>query len=219
MQTSMFNMKNRYTNCFKKEVYSRLLMEIFWDTLRASSIMFIAVDPIGLTAIFLALTEDESDHEKKKTALLSSIAAFIVGVFFLFAGKPIFSVLGIEMGDFKIGGGLLLVTLSMYDMINPGKRRQSDSVSAIVPLGVPFITGPAVLTTLIFLDDNYGIIPTLISFSLIIFMVFLAFRLSKWIGRMIGIEGIRGFGKLISILLSAYGVMMIRRGLTEVMRL
>jgi multiple antibiotic resistance protein len=194
-------------------------MEILSDIFRATSIMFIAVDPIGLTAIYLALTENESDHEKKKTALLSSLAALVVGLLFLFAGQPIFNLLGINMGDFKIGGGLLLVTLSIYDIISPGKRRQADSVSAIVPLGVPFITGPAVLATLIFLFDNYGYTTTIASFSINIFLVFLSFRFSKFIQRAIGVEGMRGFGKLISILLSAYGVMMIRRGILEILKL
>ncbi|MDH4262553.1 MAG: MarC family protein [Spirochaetia bacterium] len=194
-------------------------MDSILEVLRSSAIMFIAVDPIGLTAIYIALTENESDHEKKRTALLSSLAAFSVGLLFLFIGQPIFNLLGIQMGDFKIGGGILLVTLSIYDIINPGKRKQADSVSAIVPLGVPFITGPAVLTTLIFLLDNFGYVSTIASFSINIFVVFLAFHFSKFIQRAIGIEGIRGFGKLISILLSAYGIMMIRNGIVEILKL
>jgi len=196
-----------------------LVMDILMEFFQAVTIMFIAVDPIGLTAIYLALTENESDHEKKRTALLSSIAAFVVGVVFLIAGKPIFTLLGIDMGDFKIGGGILLVTLSIYDIINPGKRKHAHSVSAIVPLGVPFITGPAVLTTLIFLYDKHGLANTVGSFSVNIFLVYLCFRFSRYIQRAFGVEGIRGFGKLISILLSAYGVMMIRRGIIEVLKL
>lgn len=193
-------------------------MDTVFEIIRVTFIMFITVDPIGLTAIFLSLTENESDHEKKRTALLSSMAAFIVGILFLFAGQPIFNLLGINMGDFKIGGGILLVTLSIYDIINPGKRKQVDSVSAIVPLGVPFITGPAVLTTLIFLYDNYGYAKTIAAFSINIALVYVFFRFSKIIQRLIGVEGIRGFGKLISILLSAYGVMMIRRGITDILK-
>lgn len=188
------------------------------DLFRASSIMFIATDPIGLTAVYLALTHNLALKEKKTAAFHSSITAFVAGIAFLFTGQPLFNLLGIQMGDFKIGGGLLLVTISIYDILNPGKRKVPQAGSAIVPLGVPLITGPAVLTTLILLNDNYGYFITVISFLINIGFVFIAFYYSKWVLKLFGSEGIRGFGKLISILLSAYGVMMIRMGILQAFR-
>jgi multiple antibiotic resistance protein len=186
---------------------------------RGIGIMFIAIDPIGLTAIFLLFTEDESLEKKRLIALKSSLAALVVGIAFLFTGESIFGVIGIQMSDFKIGGGLLLVVLSVYDIISPGQRKKPDTESAIVPLGVPLISGPAVLTALIFLYDNYGYLTSIISFSLNILLVFLSFYFSKFLLKIFGSEGLRGFAKLISILLSAYGVMMIRNGVFEILKM
>ncbi|MDH4199166.1 MAG: MarC family protein [Spirochaetia bacterium] len=198
-------------------------MDIIWtivlDFSRAFSILFIAMDPVSLIPVFLALTHKESLAAKRKIALRSCMAALAVGLLFLFAGKYIFDLLGIYMADFRIGGGLLLVTISIYDMINHGQSKKPDSSSsAVVPLGVPLITGPAVLTTLIFLFDNHGYPITIVSFCLNVLIVYISFYYSQWILKIFGSEGIRGFAKLISILLSAYGVMMIRRGIMEILK-
>jgi len=78
---------------------------------------------------------------------------------------------------------------------------------------MPLIVGPAVLTSLLLLLDAYGIWPTIASLLANLLLVYVAFRSSGVIIRILGDGGTRAVAKFMSILLAAIGVMMIRRGL------
>jgi len=63
----------------------------------------------------------------------------------------------VTVGDFQIAGGLLLLVLSIHDLLHPDMPlRQPGTRPGVVPLGIPMIAGPAVLTTLITLARTHG---------------------------------------------------------------
>jgi len=82
----------------------------------------------------------------------------------------------------------------------------------IVPLGMPLIAGPALLTALLILIDTVGIVFTLISLLVNLAIVAVALcnadRFSRWMGK----QGLRGVSKIIALLLAAIAVSLIRRG-------
>lgn len=81
-----------------------------------------------------------------------------------------------------------------------------------MPLGMPPIAGPATITTLLLLAQSQGVWLTLSALIANLALLALAFAYSDWLGRKIGPTGLRAISKIISMLLAAIAINMIRRG-------
>ena len=67
--------------------------------------LFIAIDVVGILPIFMSLVDGIEKPQKTKIVNQSVITALSVSIGFLALGKFVFSVLGIEIYDFKMAGG------------------------------------------------------------------------------------------------------------------
>jgi len=176
--------------------------------------LLVAIDIAGITPIYVGLTEEMTKEMKKKIIVDSLLTAFIVSFVFIFLGKLIFVILGITVNDFKIGGGLVLLSLAIIDLMSEEKKRRLPSdTMGIVPLGVPLIVGPGVLTTLLILIDAHGIIITFFSLVVGLLLVGLTLINADFISRMIGKAGTKVISKLTNLLLVAIAIRMIRLGI------
>ncbi|TVL99270.1 MAG: MarC family protein [Candidatus Brocadia sp. WS118] len=193
-------------------------MEHWHNFLLAFIPLFIAIDVIGVLPIFMSLVEGIEKPQKTKIIRQSVITALTVSIGFLALGKFVFSVLGIEIYDFKLAGGLLLLVFAINDLLfaEKGKRTITSTVG-VVPLGIPLVVGPAVLTTIIITVDTYGYIPTVTSLIVNLIFVWLVFLKSDFIYRLMGDGGSKAFAKVAALLLAAIAVMMIRRGFMDVL--
>lgn len=177
--------------------------------------MFVAVDAVGILPLFMHLTEGVDRQAVRKIIVQSMITALVVALVFLALGRWIFQYLGITVADFLIAGGVLLFTISVIDVITVEKRIaqvDADGLGA-VPIGVPLIVGPAVLTTIFVLVGEYGIMPTVAATVANIVIAGGVFWLAAPIHRILGRSGSRALSKLAEILLAAIAVMMVRRGI------
>jgi multiple antibiotic resistance protein len=87
-----------------------------------------------------------------------------------------------------------------------------------VPLGIPLIVGPAAITSILVSREAYGYIPTLVSLTVNLGLVFLTLIASPYIGRATGTAGSRAIGKVSSLFLAAISVAMIRAGVMGMIR-
>lgn len=177
--------------------------------------IFVAIDIFAVLGVFLSLTEGMSRKERNSVIRKSVITAFFTGFVFLFVGRWIFALLGITVNDFKIAGGILLLVIAVSEITRHKRQTGQSSMAGVVPIGVPLIVGPAVLTTLLMLVEQYGIMLTVLSFVINLLIVWLSFRWANNIVRFFGKEGIIAFSKIMAILLGAIAVMLIRIGLTD----
>ena len=177
--------------------------------------LFVAVDALGLLPVFMGLTQELPRVRIRRIIFESVITAMIVALAFLFIGKGILTLLGITVADFMIAGGALLFVLSLSDLIAAEKRRlQADQEEVgAVPLGVPLMVGPGVLTTTMLLINQYGMIPTVSATIVNIVIAGMVFWMSGSINRILGRAGTRTISKLSSLILAAIGVMMVRKGI------
>ena len=83
----------------------------------------------------------------------------------------------------------------------------------VVPLGMPLIAGPALIATLLLLTQTHGMLLTLAALVVNLALVVLAFAYSDVLARRIGATGLRAISKIISMLLAAIAVAMVRQGL------
>ena len=86
----------------------------------------------------------------------------------------------------------------------------------MVPLGVPLIVGPAVLTTVLLLRQRYGVWPTVAALALNSILSWFALQAADRLMERVGRIGANVVSKVFSLILAAFAVMLIRQGLSMV---
>ena len=175
--------------------------------------VFVAIDAMGLVAIFMGLGTSASPELRRRQAFLGLLTGLLVSIGFIFLGKAIFAALGITVADFQVAGGLILLALAVRELVGYGRAdRDSDNEFGVVPLGMPLIAGPALLTALLILIDSVGIVYTLLSLIVNLAIVAIALCNADRFARLMGRQGLRGVSKIIALLLAAIAISLIRRG-------
>lgn len=178
--------------------------------------LFVAIDAVGVLPVFWSMTDEMERTAKNRLITHATLAAFVVSIIFLLAGKALFRFLGITEADFRIAGGLILLIISIADIAFSGSRvRRSKDAVGVVPIGVPLIMGPAALTTILISVEAHGAWVTSVSLVLNLVFVWLIFRYSHFILKILGDSGSRALGKVMSLFLAAIAVMMIRVGIQQ----
>lgn len=179
--------------------------------------IFVAMDAVGNLPIFLAFTQEASTRERKRTINLATFTALAIGLGFVGVGKAIFLLLGIQVADFLLAGGIILLIVAIKYLITGkiveiGDSSSTSETIGAVPLGTPLIVGPAVLTTLLLLIDQYSIAIVVLSFVLNLVIQWLLFKQASRVVLFLGHTGINAASKIIMLLLAAIAVKMIRQG-------
>ncbi len=189
--------------------------------------LFVAINPAGIIPIYLSVTENLSTAERRRLTLQAMATAVGIAILILFAGQLIFSLLGITVNDLRVGGGLILLVLSISNLLFGDFRRRDptgggeveDLASVgIVPIGIPLIVGPAAITSILVSREAYGYLPTLVSLVLNMILVFLTLAASPYVGRFAGPAVSRAIAKVASLFLAAISVAMIRVGVLGMIR-
>lgn len=177
--------------------------------------LFVAVDPIGMLPIFLSLTNGIDKPVLGRIIRQSVITAAIVSLVFLAVGTGMLRLLGITMADFMVAGGVVLFIISVNDIVSSEQVRRQVDVDSLgaVPLGVPLIAGPAVLTMSLLLRDQYGMLLTGSCLVVNILLTGVSFTFADAIHRFLGKAGAKTISKLSSLLLAAIAVMIVRSGI------
>jgi len=178
--------------------------------------LFVAVDAIGILHLFMNLTEGMDKNDRQKTVKQSLVTALLVAIGFIFLGRTVFNLMGITIYDFMVAGGLLLFIISTLDMVSGRKYARRIDTIGVVPLGVPLIVGPAVLTTSLMIVNVYGLGLTLLSLVINIILAGVILLTSDFWAKILGQAGSRAVSKIASLILAAIAVMMIRKGIVEI---
>jgi len=179
--------------------------------------IFVAIDAVGLTPVYIGMTEDLSEKVKTNILLKAMLTATIIGVGFLFLGQSVFGFLGIQISDFKIAGGLILLILSIHDLVfsvSKRKEKYTDSIG-VVPLGMPLVMGPGTMSSMFVLVDKVGIPITTFSLVVNLGITALLFYNSKYLIKLIGKGGAEGVSKVANLLLASIAIMIIRTGVID----
>ena len=176
--------------------------------------LFVALDPIGLIPIYLGMAQGTKLERRNLVVNEAVVTALLISVTFLFLGRFIFHALSITDNDFRIAGGLILFGLGAQDILATD-RRDADARTdfGVVPLGMPLIAGPAMLTTILTLVDSAGLGMTLAALIVNLGVVLLTLRAATWFQRLLGLRTMRAISKIVALLLAAIAVNLVRRGL------
>ncbi len=181
--------------------------------------LFVAIDVVGLIPLYLSLTQSMDQNARNKLTTDASMTAMIVSIIFLFGGKMIFNYLGITENDFRVGGGVVLLVIAVVDLITPSDEHRAPSQTVgVVPIGIPLIIGPAALTMIVIIVDQYGYFAAILALLSNLFIVWLVFRYSTHLLRLMGEAGSKAVAKVAALFMAAIAIMMIRGGLTAMIK-
>jgi len=177
------------------------LKEVFTATM----ILFAVIDIIGNVPIIIDLRAKVGQIQSEK----ASIIAGLIMIAFLFLGKSILNVIGIDVNSFAVAGSLILffLALEMILGISLYKEDDTNSVTASVfPLAFPLIAGPGSLTTILSLRAEYATINITIAIILNMIFMYIVLKTSAKIERIIGETGISIIRKVFGVILLAISV-------------
>lgn len=173
------------------------------EIVTAGMILFAVIDIIGNIPIIVNLRQKVGHIQSEK----ASIASLVLMVLFLFIGKTILNLIGIDVNSFAVAGSLIIFFIAI-EMILGIQLYKDDApqTAAIVPLAFPLIAGAGTLTTILSLRSEFHIINIIIAIVLNIGVVYAVLKSSKKIERLLGQQGIVVVRKLFGVILLAIAV-------------
>jgi multiple antibiotic resistance protein len=192
--------------------------------------LFVVVDPLLGIPIFLAITPQRTFSERERMARRGCLVAFLVLVFFLLAGPPVFGYFGIGTAAVRICGGILLFVIALEMLYgrmtgtgtSPREERlagEKDDIS-ITPLAIPLLAGPgAIATALLFAGsaatpvDYLGL---LAGTALVLGVTYLFLRRAELVLRVIGNLGMTILTRIMGLILAFLSVQYVLDGLRAV---
>lgn len=205
-----------------------ILLNLIVFYLSIVATVFAILNPIGAVPTLMALTEGYTVSEKKRVISKSILVASGMILGFMFVGVYIFLVLGIDISDFKVAGGILLFKVA-FDMLQgkisntkltPQETQESIDREAvgIVPIGTPLLAGPGTITTaMIYFNSPQYIIPERIAviFAVITVLLisYILLRLSNPLFDRLGKTGSLIISRIMGLLLASIAIEFITSGL------
>jgi putative ABC transport system ATP-binding protein len=185
--------------------------------------LFVAINIPGILPLYIGMTESMLPRARRILLIRALTVAAVVAVLMLFAGEIIFRTLGISVNDLRVGGGLILLVLSITDLVfgdlkkrrteGPDEAGGAQEELAVVPLGIPLIIGPAAITTILVTQGAYGYILTLAAVVTNMALVFAVFSAGPRLISKAGPSFSKAMAKIASLFLAAIAVAMIRTGI------
>jgi multiple antibiotic resistance protein len=176
--------------------------------------LFIVIDAFGNLPFLITAGQDMDRRQQRQMVHYAVLTATVVGLIFLFFGQFILNVMGIEVPEFAIAGGIILLVLSIRYMITGHMVTVvKEEMVAVVPIGTPLTVGPATITTLLLLAGRFPLYMVLVSFVLNMLITWIIFLLSQKIARFMGHGGLTAISRVFSLLLAAIAVSMVISGL------
>ena len=192
--------------------------------------LVVIIDPVGMTPLFVALTQGMTGARRRAIALRVCITSALILIVFAAFGEAVLGFIGISMPAFQIAGGILLF-LTALDMLfeRRTKRREGTAQAeeedddsddpSVFPLAIPLIAGPGAIATMILLTGSAGSgagIAMVHGVMLaVILVVFLLFLLAGPMEKMLGPVGINVVTRLLGMLLAALSVQFVIDGIRD----
>jgi len=197
------------------------IKEILFDTISLITIL----NPVAAAAIMLSLVKySEIPDISKKTTFTVLVASIVT----MFLGGVILKLFGINIPSIKAIGGvvLLIIALNMIQgkEVAPTNSTQDEHNAAqekedvsVIPLGIPILFGPGVITTIIVLSEksktfiDKAILLASIILSCII--IYVTLRNASYISKILGVNGLKIVTRLMGLIIGAIAFLFLVGGI------
>ena len=175
----------------------------FKETFTASLILFAVINIIGSIPIVITLKDKVGHIQSEKASIVSGV----IMIAFLFVGKNILNLIGIDVNSFAVAGSLIIffIALEMIMGISIYKNDVPETAS-IVPIAFPLIAGPGSLTTLLSLRAEFELVNIIIAVICNILVVYTILKSTNLMSKILGKSGIAVIQKVFGIILLSIAV-------------
>ncbi len=175
--------------------------------------LFIVIDPFGTMALFLTMTSDYSEQEKRTAAKDAFIYGNLILVFFTVAGYYVLSLMGISINAIEIAGGIILLIMGI-EMVREGDRPKSTGKTfknpdlGIVPFATPLLAGPGAISLVIILARKSYVSMgyTIISVVIIFVVVLVLFSFATPISKALGDKSMKAITRIFGLFVAAFAI-------------
>jgi multiple antibiotic resistance protein len=185
------------------------------------------VNPLGVLPMFISLTQDFTPAQKQRAIRTAAFTVVAVISTCALLGEQIIKFFGISTASLQVAGGLLilLMSLSMLNAQPSGAKTTAEErdeaehkdTIGVVPLGIPLLTGPGAMSTVIVLagkSHHASDYVALIGSGVVIAaLVWLTLQMAQPIARFMGRTGINIATRIMGLLVAAVAVEFIVEGL------
>jgi multiple antibiotic resistance protein len=126
-------------------------------------LLWVVMEPITVVTLFVGLTGELTEAERRRVALIAVLVAAAVILFFLVAGQLLLAALNVDLVAFQVAGGIILFAFSMMMILGTvdeppptrdGSGKPNVTELAIFPMATPILAGPGTLLAVILLSDR-----------------------------------------------------------------
>lgn len=189
----------------------------------AFSVLFPLINPIGGVPSFSSLTSHDTPDFRNSQALKTAVTVIIILLTFLFIGKLLLELFGINMGVLKIAGGLIVANTA-WEMVTSKSDSQKDDATkqvnkdiSFMPMAMPILSGPGAIGAVIGLSTNAKHYEDYIGFVLGIFLIglvtYIFLMLSIPLMNRLGKNGINILTRMMGFFILAIAVNLVYDGI------
>jgi multiple antibiotic resistance protein len=194
------------------------------------------INPLSAMPMYLALTDGYTPERRGRTVRSAMLTALAVLVVFALLGGAIFQLFGITIHAFRIAGGIIFFGIGT-DMLQAKRSRVKTTEEeeleglgkgevGVTPLGIPMISGPGAITTVMVLMTQARSPATIgVVFAAIVVVLAITWATLHAAPRLVGFFGQTGLnvmtrimGLLVTVIAVQYIVDGARPILVEVLR-
>ena len=184
------------------------------------------INPLSAVPLYLALTDGYSPVARQKTVRQAILSAFIVLLLFALVGGTIFQIFGITIDAFRIAGGIIFFGIGL-DMLQAKRSRVKTTqeeereastrpVIGVTPLGIPMLSGPGAITTvMVLMTEATTVERIIVVFAAVITVLLIAWTVLAFAPTLIGYFGQTGLNvmtRIMGLLVTVIGVQFIIDG-------
>ena len=202
------------------------LLDITRQFLHESIGLITILNPIAAAALMIStLSPDTTKKEVADVAKRTTLTVFIASVITVFLGELIFNFFGISTSSIEVIGGIVILRLAIKMVEGEHTKNHSAAESleakdkndiSVIPLAIPILFGPGVITTLIlFKSSDHSIVRIsvlLISIVLASITVYFTLKNSRIILERLGITGLKIVTRVMGLIVGALAIQFVLVG-------
>lgn len=179
----------------------------FSQILSTTMVLFAIIDILGSIPIVIELRKKAGHIQSEKAALVATALMII----FLFAGKTLLNVIGVDVSSFAIAGSFVIFAIAMEMVLGLTlfKDEAPETVS-IVPLAFPLIAGAGTMTTLLSLKTEYATQNIIVGIIVNMIFVYFVLKNTNRLEKLFGKTGLNILRKAFGIILLAIAIKLFR---------
>jgi multiple antibiotic resistance protein len=166
-------------------------------------VLFAIIDIPGSIPIILDIKSRTGDIQPGKATLV----AFGIFIAFLFIGKSLLGIFGVDVSSFAIAGSFVIFLIGMEMVLGIEIfKHDSKAGGTIVPIAFPLIAGAGSITTILSIKAEYQTINIFFALLLNMIIVYIVLRLTSRIERLLGPAGMHILKKMFGIILLSISI-------------